>query len=711
MQRDGRTHPGFREAAGAKLALVSVLSFVFFLMSCASSKNQAPSGLTAAPFSVTASPQLTIASPVGPGLPDAVIGRTYSMTFEASGASGTLTWSNPGGTLGAGSCAGLGLSSSGTLTGTPAGAAGTCSFTVQVADSGNNSAMADFTVTVQPALAVNAIQLGDGVQDRPFRQAFNVTGGIMPLTSCEATAALPAGLSLNASGSQCVVSGTPQVAAGLTQATLTVTDSSNAATAAGSAMGNVSVQIHAPLAITAPSRMINGMVGFPYPGVSFTATGGTGSGYTWTQAGAASASGLCSAGGTMPAGLTIAATSGTISGVPTAASVSAGDFPFQVCVEDEPTASTAAGALVSSLVVLNVLNRYAYIATGGQKILVLDLGSNTVVGSIPLNQYANPLGVAVTPDGRYAFAADNSLNQIIVVDTITNQQITGSPFALPSSCQGPWDVVISPDPTKPGANRAFISCSILGGQAVEEVVVLDTTNPGAPPLAVIPTGDGSIPASLAIRKDNSRVYVTLNGTDQLFMIDNTQAVPTPVASPFFALDPTSEQPMGIAVADHAGKIYAYVGKDDPDQSHAYEGIEVVDVTSDSPSLVTMLSFPAGSINIPTNAAVDPGGALVYFTLMAKGQLAVVDNSQPVPAFVSGSPFNLPDTTGKSSGYAYGVTVPAAPSGDPSVYVTLFCPETIAVLSGGTPPSDEPASPVSVPADGLIFNIKAVPVPR
>ena len=677
-----------------RVLLFTLASFFLFAMTC-----------WGAPYGGSSS-SITITSPAGSQLPYAMSGRAYSFPFKATGTIGTFSWTNPSKNLGSGACAGLNLSTNGLLSGTPPGSSGTCTFTVEVRDMKGNSRVEAVSLNFVSPLSVASQVLGNGVQNRPFQQAISVTGGVMPLTSCRATPGLPAGLSISPSGSQCVISGSPSAVYGPASITISVTDSSNA-----TASGSASLQINAPLAIVAPSRIINGLVGFAYPGVSFTASGGTGSALTWTQAGAVSATGLCTPGGSMPAGLTLAATSGTLTGVPSKASASPADFPFQVCVEDAPTASTPAGAVVSAPVVLNVLNRYAYLTTGGQQLQVLDLVSNTFVRSIPLAANSNPIGIALTPDGRYAFAADNSLDQLIVVDTITNQQVPGSPFPLPASCDSPWDLAISPDPARQGANRAFITCTGDQPPAREEVVVLDTANPGALPLAVIPTGVGSIPSSLAVRNDNSRVYVALNGTDQLYVIDNTGNTPAPTAAPVFELDPASEQPMGIVLAQHDGKLYAYVGKDDPDQSHAYEGIEVVDVTTDSLSMVTMISFPAGSINVPTNAAVDPSGSLVYFTLMDSGKLAVVDNTQSVPAFVPGSPFNLPNPAGPAHGYAYGLMVPPSPSGDYSVYVTLFCPQTLAVLSDGVPPSGDPGSPVSVPADYLIFNVAPIPVPK
>ena len=77
----------------------------------------------------------------------------------------------------------------------------------------------------------------------------------------------------------------------------------------------------------------------------------------------------------------------------------------------------------------------------------------------------------------------------------------------------------------PGANRLYATCP-----GVPEVAVYDISTPAnftAGTIADISTA--GVPASVAIQSDNSHAFVTLNGLDQLFVIDNT-AAPTPVMS-------------------------------------------------------------------------------------------------------------------------------------------------------------------------------------
>jgi DNA-binding beta-propeller fold protein YncE len=775
---------------------------LFFLISCSGISSNLR----------LADSKIAITNPGQSQLPGGVTGRAYILAFSASGGSGLLTWSNPGATLGVGACTGLSLTTGGMFAAAPAGISGTCSFMAQVTDSKGPAATGNFAVliqptlslgaiqlrdgvqnraysqsvsasgglmpltlcntapalpsgltisangsacvisgtpqapfnganltitatdssdsasasgtantasslTIQPALSVEAFSLGTGVQNRAFDHAVAVTGGILPLTQCNTMTPLPAGLTIFANGATCVISGTPQATAGPATITISVSDSANAATASGAATGRSSIQINPPLAISALlTRIVNGMVDFAYPGLTFTATGGTnnGSGLTWTQAGATSESGLCSPGGSVPQGLLLGGTTGLISGVPTKASTSPDDFQFQVCVEDAPTASTAAAAVVSGPVVLNVLNRYAYVTSAAQAIQVIDLASNSFVKSISLTPFSNPAGIAVTPDGRFVFVVDNGTNQLILVNTITNNPVAGSPFALPASCVAPWGVAIPPDPTQPRANRAFISCSNVGDAAVEEVVVLDTANPGAAPLAVIPTGFGTIPTDVVIRKDNSRVYVVLNGTNQMFVIDNTLPTPAAIAAPTFNFDPTTDQPLGIGLAANNGKLYAYVTKQNSGNqvsANPSEGVEVVDVSTDALATVTTLLLTPGVFAFPNDVAVDPAGALVFVTLQGSAQVAVVDNSLAVPAFISGSPFNLPDPSGPPTGYPNGVTAPPSPSGSPSVYFSLFSPSAVSFLTDSSSPMVSSGSPIALQVNSFPAGIRHVPIPK
>lgn len=123
-------------------------------------------------------------------------GVAYSYALQASGGVAPYSWA----TLGS-MPAGLSLSSSGVISGTPT-LAGTYYVAVQVTDSAGATATSTITINVGVALAISttSITATTGID---FTYALKATGGVSPYT-WTAIGSLPAGLSLSTDG---VVSG------------------------------------------------------------------------------------------------------------------------------------------------------------------------------------------------------------------------------------------------------------------------------------------------------------------------------------------------------------------------------------------------------------------------------------------------------------------------------------------------------------------------
>ena len=138
------------------------------------------------------------------GFNDATIGVPYSVQASASGGTTPYTWTIASGQL----PAGLSInSSSGLISGTPAGAAGTSPFDLRVTGADSLSSTKSLSIRVAAPLQITTSTLANGTVGTPYSQSVSATGGQTPYSWSTVAGALPAGLSLNALSG--VISGTP----------------------------------------------------------------------------------------------------------------------------------------------------------------------------------------------------------------------------------------------------------------------------------------------------------------------------------------------------------------------------------------------------------------------------------------------------------------------------------------------------------------------
>lgn len=189
-------------------------------------------------------------------------------------------------------------------------------FTVQVTDSSGTSQSRQYTLTVLP-LGVNAATLPNAFyQGSTYSLGVSGSFGIPPISATILSG--PSWLTA-------AVAGTPTVTAapisgsstlGLFSYTLQVSDN-----ATGTAPADISTLTYTGIlypALTVTTTLLNGTVGAPF-NQSVTATGGTGSGYTYTGVG-------------LPSWLTLNSSTGQLTGTPQTAD--AGNVVFSIVASD-----------------------------------------------------------------------------------------------------------------------------------------------------------------------------------------------------------------------------------------------------------------------------------------------------------------------------------------------------------------------------------------
>ena len=309
-------------------------------------------------------------------LPNGQVGTAYSAALAATGGTTPYTWSLTSGTL----PAGLSLSASGVISGTPTAAVNAASLTFKVTDSGQpaQSQSATLTLTITAAAPViTTTSLPNGQVGTAYSAMLAATGGTTPYTWSLTSGTLPAGLSLSASG---VISGTPTATVNAASLTFKVTDSGQPAQ---SQSATLTLTITAAAPVITTTSLPNGQVGTAYS-AALAATGGT-TPYTWS---------LTS--GTLPAGLSLSA-SGVISGTPTA-TVNAASLTFKVTDSGQPAQSqsatltltiTAAAPVITTTSLPNGQVGTAYsavlAATGGTTPYTWSLTSGTLPAGLSLS--------------------------------------------------------------------------------------------------------------------------------------------------------------------------------------------------------------------------------------------------------------------------------------------------------------------------------------
>jgi Putative Ig domain len=240
-------------------------------------------------FSLAIAAVLTITTS---SLPGGTTGLAYSSSLAATGGTAPYTWSIASGVLAPGLSVGT---TTGQISGSPT-TAGAYNVTMQAQDAAGRTASKTLSLTILAALSVNAASLPVGVVRVPYTAALTATGGVTPYAWSVISGQLPNGLTLSTSGN---ISGTPTIH-GTYTLTAQVKDAQGT-----TASRSVTALISDPAPVTISNADLpSGSTGTSY-GATLAASGGVPP-YSWSIGS-----------GTLPSGLQLDASAGTISGTPT----------------------------------------------------------------------------------------------------------------------------------------------------------------------------------------------------------------------------------------------------------------------------------------------------------------------------------------------------------------------------------------------------------
>ena len=373
-------------------------------------------------YSIQVYSPVTIPSTIPATLPaSATVNVGYTGTVVATGGSGNYSWTVTG------LSDGLTSSSSGgtlTISGTPTSAA-TVTANVSIKDTTTNvtSGPYAYAITVYATVTLpstNPSTLGPAIESTPYTGTIVAAGGSGNY-SWTVTGLPAGGLSSSTSGGTLTISGTPGATPTTVSFSAKVTDTT---TNLSSGPYNYSVTVYAPVTVDASTLPTTASATVPYTG-TITASGGSGSGYSWTVTGLSDGLSYTSSGATL-----------TISGTPTSAATvtvtasvkdsagnAAGPSNYTITVYGALTLPTSNPATLGPAII-NTAYTGTIVASGGSGNY-----SWTVTGlpSDSLNYSAN--GGTLTISGTPGTATTVSFN-VTVKDTTTGISVGPTGYSV-----------------------------------------------------------------------------------------------------------------------------------------------------------------------------------------------------------------------------------------------------------------------------------------
>ena len=316
---------------------------------------------------------------------------------------------------------------------------------------------------------------------------------------------------------------------------------------------------------------------------------------------------------------------------------------------------------------------FAYVANLGGGISVIDTATNTVAATVQVG--IGPQGVAITPNGAFAYVANFDSNNVSVIDTATNAVVATVPVGI-----GPLGVAVAPS----GAFAyvtAFDSCA-------GSVSVIDTTANSPTVNTVVATVSplGGCPTGVAIAPSGAFAYVanfTANNVAVINTATNTVLTTVPVGS----------GPRGVAITPNGA--FAYVA------NSTSNDIAVINTATNT----VAATVPVGVG--PFGVAITPNGAFAYVTvfdtLSCIGGVLVIDTATNTVVTTVSPLDSCPAgvATTPSGAFVYVTHSGFGPSANTVSVISTASNSVVATVTVGLAPEGVAITPAIVPLNVAI----------
>ena len=240
---------------------------------------------------------------------------------------------------------------------------------------------------------------------------------------------------------------------------------------------------------------------------------------------------------------------------------------------------------------------YAYVANyGSATVSVISTSSNSVVATILVG--TNSQGVAITPNGQYVYVTNQGTATVSVISTATNTVVSTIPVG-----SSPFGVAITPN-----GLYAYVA------------------NAGSNTVSVISTSSNSVVATILVGTNPKGIAVTPNG--QYVYVGNsggtTVSVISTATNTVVSTIPVGSSPHGVAITPNGQYVYV-----------VNEGSNTVSVISTSSnSVVSTIPVGSGLLGV----AITPNGLYAYVTSWNSASVSVISaSSNSVVTTITGTP--------------------------------------------------------------------------